>query len=145
MGNLKHAEQLRNYSVLYVEDEEDSREGLGEILRPKVKELFLAENGREGLDIFEAQHPDIVITDIAMPVMDGLNMARKIKQINREAQVIIITAHGQVENFDEASDLGVVQFVLKPIMIDDLFTAIDKSIDDLENKKQSPGDFPNEF
>ncbi len=145
MGNLRNAELLKKNTLLYVEDEEDSREGLGEILRYKVKELYLAENGRMGLDLYDKHRPDIVITDIAMPVLDGLEMTRRIKLINRNAQVIIITAHGQGENFDEASDLGVVEFVLKPIVIDDLFRAIDKCIDRLESKQQDSGTFPGAF
>jgi len=71
---------LENMRVLYVEDNEDIREELAETLEFDVKELFIAENGEEGLEKFKKYKPDIVITDIKMPKMDGLKMSVEIKK-----------------------------------------------------------------
>ncbi len=116
----------RGISVLYVEDEAATREIVGAMLRRRVKTLHLAENGKEGLECFQAHSPDIVITDINMPLMDGLAMAREIKSRDPERPIIVTTAYHDSAHLMKAIDIGIDQYVVKPIEADRLFAALNK-------------------
>ncbi len=117
---------LADLTVLYVEDEASTRELVSAMLQRRVKTLFVAENGQEGLARYREHAPDIVITDVKMPVMDGLEMARKIKEISRERMIIVTTAYHDSGHLMEAIDIGVDQYVLKPIETERLFSALHK-------------------
>src|SRR5208283_2378223 len=108
-------ETTLDISVLYVEDELPTRDKIARILKREVRCLFLAENGKEGLALFELHHPDIVITDIKMPVMDGLEMVERIKTIDKDVPVILTTAHGEADYLMEAIKVGVDRYLLKPV------------------------------
>lgn len=79
-------------SLLYVEDERVTREQISRILQRIVTELYVAENGQEGLELYREKRPDIIMTDIMMPVMNGLEMARNIRALDRDSQIIMLTA-----------------------------------------------------
>ena len=111
-------------SVLYVEDELPTRDKIASILKREVRCLFLAENGKEGLALFELHHPDIVITDIKMPVMDGLEMAERIKAIDKDAHVILTTAHGEADFFMKSIKVGVDMYLLKPVDVSTLLRTL---------------------
>lgn len=111
-------------SLLYVEDEEPALQWISEILKRRVNILYTARNGEEGLRLFQQHTPDIVLTDIRMPVMDGLEMSKAIKALNGNEQIIVISAHDDINYLINAIDLGVSQFILKPIDLDKLFSAI---------------------
>jgi CheY-like chemotaxis protein len=71
---------IAQMKILYVEDEEDIRNNLARIIRRRTKQLLLASNGKEGLKLYKKEHPDIIITDIRMPVMDGMDMMEAIRK-----------------------------------------------------------------
>ena len=115
--------------VLYVEDDDETREGVADSLRMRVKELVLAKDGKEGLEMFKSKSPAIVITDIKMPVMNGLVMAREIKKLNRKIPIIVTTAYNDTDLLIECIDIGINQFVLKPIIISKLIDSIQKCLE----------------
>jgi signal transduction histidine kinase len=108
-------EYLKKLTVLYVEDEKDSREQLTEFLSRPVGTLITANNGIEGLDAFSKHKPDIVLTDILMPGMDGLTMANKILEINPMVPIIAITAFEQTDYLMRAINIGIFRYVSKPV------------------------------
>lgn len=114
--------------VLYVEDEEFVREPFSEMLKRRVKEVVIACNGAEGLELFKQEKPDIVISDIKMPVMDGLAMTREIKAINPYVPVIITTAFEFKDYLMKAIEVGVNKYLVKPIDRNALLTALDDSM-----------------
>ncbi|MDO8990943.1 MAG: response regulator [Sideroxyarcus sp.] len=120
-------EFLKTLSVLYVEDDEEIRELLSRFLRRWVGTLHTAVNGEEGAQAFHEYHPDVVVTDIKMPVMDGLEMASAIKSTSREVPIIVITAYSERDYFIRAIEIGVDQYVTKPVNTDILLQAIHKS------------------
>ncbi len=124
-------DRIDDLKVLYVEDEPTIREAVYELLSRRIGKLFVAANGKEGLEIFEREQPEIVITDIRMPEMNGLDMSRKIKEINDEVKIIITSAHSDSNYFIEAINIGVNEYVLKPISRDKLFEAVYKSVDSI--------------
>lgn len=108
---------LSNLRVLYVEDEEMVREGVVDYLKFLVKEIQPAANGREGLSLFTTWKPDLVITDIHMPVMDGLTMVEEIRKIDDHVQVVVITAYNDKDYFTRAAELRVFKFLTKPVVM----------------------------
>ena len=111
--------------ILYVEDECATREQVARVLASRGYKLILSENGRQGLDAYREHLPDITLTDIMMPQMNGLEMARQIRVINPEAQVICMTAFSETDYLIEAIDIGINQFVLKPVEFARLLKALD--------------------
>ncbi|WP_022850429.1 GGDEF domain-containing response regulator [Limisalsivibrio acetivorans] len=102
-------------SILYVEDEDAIRERLSRFLQRRTQTLYQAANGREGLEMFHEYKPDIVITDIRMPVMDGLSMAEQIREADHDIPIIITTGHNDEEFFLRSIDIGIDKYVKKPI------------------------------
>ena len=110
---------LKSLTVLYVEDEETTREIGSEFLSRLVGIVIKANNGEDGLKAYREHNPDIVITDIQMPVMDGLAMLREIRALDqgRSVPFIILTAFEEVEFLEKSIDLGVCKYVIKPVDI----------------------------
>ncbi len=122
MGELKKLCQDR--SVLYVEDEAPVRDALAKQLGRLFGQVYVAENGQEGLRLFSQKRPDLVVSDIRMPVMDGLAMTQAIKAIDAAAFVIITTAHSDESYLLDAIDIGVDRYLLKPVDLDRLKEAL---------------------
>ena len=125
-------------SLLYVEDEPEARALLTSIISRKFTSVHLsvAENGREGLESYTRSPTDILITDITMPVMNGIQMARQIKALNPDVMIIVLTAYNEPYYLLECVELGVNQYVIKPIENSILFTALEKCIDAISLKRQ---------
>lgn len=124
--------------MLYVEDEADTREVIVQALESEYPDilLFVAKDGAEGLDSFRANRPDVVITDVRMPVMDGLRMAGEIKALAPEVEIIAMTAHSETSFLLNAIEVGINHYVLKPTDYDKLFPAIEKSLEIVRLKRQ---------
>jgi sigma-B regulation protein RsbU (phosphoserine phosphatase) len=112
-------------SILYVEDEALTRAVFARILGRKVRNLFQAENGEEGLELFKKHRPDIVISDVKMPVMDGIEMSRKIKSLDSNVKIILTTAHSDASVLLNSIDAGIDKYILKPVDVDVLFSAME--------------------
>ena len=104
-----------NISLLYVEDEKTIRDYLGDMLSRQVAELHIAVDGKEGLELFKEKKPDVILTDIRMPIMNGLEMTKEIKAISQDVFIIVTSAYSESEYFVEAIDMGVDNFLLKPV------------------------------
>jgi PAS domain S-box-containing protein/diguanylate cyclase (GGDEF)-like protein len=117
---------LLDVTILYVEDDEVTRKGIAEFLGLRVQKVIVAEDGQQGLEYYKEHHPDMIITDIKMPVMNGIDMAKTIKLINKDIPFIVTTAYNDVEFLIECIDLGINQFILKPIVGNKLMEAIHK-------------------
>ncbi len=124
-------------SILCVEDEPVAREQMLKILRRRGREVAAARNGKEGLAMFRRQAFEVVVTDIRMPVMDGLSMARQMKELNRDVKIVVTTAFTDLSYLMEAIDLGVDQYVLKPVEIDRLMAAIDRCAENIATRNQA--------
>lgn len=120
MTNIFVSPNLESLSILYVEDDQETRDELDLILRLCVGNLYIATNGREGLDMYKRYLPDIVITDIQMPEMNGLAMAAEIKKLDREQAIVILSAYNDVEYIFRALELGIENYITKPIRVERL-------------------------
>ncbi len=106
--------RLAGLKVLLVEDETTLAELLKEAIGDYFVEFTIAHNGIEGLEAFRQRRPDIVITDITMPKMDGLELAAAIKSENPATPVIILSAYSDKQKLLGAIDVGVVKYFIKP-------------------------------
>ncbi|WP_320036247.1 diguanylate cyclase [Halarcobacter sp.] len=113
---------LESATVLYVEDEDLIREEMYYFLNRYVKKLYVAKNGEEGLKLFHEINPDIIITDIQMPVMNGIEMLKEIN--NKNIPVIITTAYSDIDFFLDAIELKIDKFIIKPIDLSEIITSI---------------------
>jgi len=116
---------LKNLTVLLVEDDNDSKKIMHDVLSDNFEKVFTAQNGDEGLKKFKKYNPNMVITDVFMPISDGLDMTRYIKEISKDTPVIVLSAHSEKETLLKAIDVGVDKYLIKPIMADDLLKTIE--------------------
>lgn len=124
MSPEKVQSHLKNLRVLYVEDDLDTREELELILRHYFDVLYVAFNGSEGLELFSQFAPDIVITDIQMPEMNGLTMSAEIKKLNPDQAIVVLSAYNDVEYLFRALELGIQNYVTKPVKVDNLINVL---------------------
>lgn len=127
---MEKYEALRKLKVLYVEDDADTRRLTSMVLEDYIDDIILAKNGQEALKIFQSQRIDLVLTDILMPKMNGIEFIRNIRenQHNSNCPVIITTAHTEVPYLLDAISLKVDGYILKPIDIDELLSALQKAV-----------------
>lgn len=121
--------------ILYVEDDTTLREQFRTFFERRCDELLLASDGEEGLKLVEEHNPDIVITDIKMPVMDGLEMFEKIRIKNKKIPVLVTSAFNDQDYLLKAINLGVTRYILKPFNRTILRQIIDETIDFVNLKK----------
>jgi len=120
------------YTLLYVEDEAPIRMVTKMFLEPYFKEIFEAQDGEEAFQIYQEEQPNIIITDIEMPKMNGLELCKKIRETDRETPIIITTAYTSVEYLLEAVSLNLIKYLGKPLKEEALFEALEKCFNQLE-------------
>ena len=111
-------------TILLVDDEQDIREVLQTALADSGYQVLLAENGEDALRQFETNQPDIVVTDIKMPVMDGIELLQRLKRRNPETEVVMITGHGDMDLAIKSLKHEATDFITKPINVDALEIAL---------------------
>jgi DNA-binding response OmpR family regulator len=121
--------QLSKYSVLYAEDESGVRKNVAEMLELLFKEVYVACDGEEAYLLFEEHHPDIVITDIKMPKLTGIELAKKIRKKDESTQILVISAHTEVDYMLEAVELSLIRYIVKPITETKLFEALERFLE----------------
>ncbi|NPA65699.1 MAG: GGDEF domain-containing response regulator [Epsilonproteobacteria bacterium] len=132
--NLSAEDILKNFSVLYVEDDKNAQMHIQELLADEVKILYQAFDGEEGLKIYHEKNPDIIITDIRMPKLDGIGMMKQIKSKNRCKPIIVTTAFDDKETLLETININIHSFIPKPLNIDLLFSNLYDIAINLQNK-----------
>lgn len=128
---------LKNLTLLYVEDEEFTRKMFATFLQRLVGVLIVAKNGAEGVAAYREFTPDIVMTDINMPIMDGLTMVREIRTIDTGAQVpiLFLTAHEEVSFLKSSITLGTTEYLVKPVNTGKLVEALRMCARQLHDEK----------
>jgi YesN/AraC family two-component response regulator len=117
-------------SLLYVEDEPNTKELIYRAISQKFPavEINIAEHGKNGLDLFKKINADIVLTDIDMPVMNGILMAREIRKLNPKAEIIVLSGQEEECYGSDCVNIGIRHYLKKPIRHEVLFGAIGDSI-----------------
>lgn len=129
-GMMMNLDQLRKLTVLYVEDDTDTAHLTGMILEDYVGRLLIAKNGQEALKLFQTHKVDLVLTDIIMPKLNGIELIHAIRnsQTHTDVPVVITTAYTKTEHLLDAIRLRVDGYILKPIDIDELLHTINKAV-----------------
>ncbi|GAB6109691.1 Na-translocating system protein MpsC family protein [Fusibacter bizertensis] len=127
-------EQQMDLSVLYVEDEPILREEITKFLKRRIKNVTSVENGKEALEIFETIKFDFIITDLMMPVVDGIEMAKRIRETNVDIPIVITTALSDVELMQTTIEVGIDRYLLKPIDVETLNNMLGSIHDKLQRK-----------
>jgi len=126
----------QNNKILLVDDEQDLREVLEISLLDFGYTVLTAENGKEALEIFKKENPVIVLTDLKMPEMGGIELLRKIKDYNPDTEVIIITGHGDTDLAIKSLKYEAIDFIAKPISNDALEIALKRANDKIITRRQ---------
>ena len=111
-------EKISDISVLVAEDEKQILEPMVEYLQLFFEDVYMARDGLNAFRIYESKKPDIIISDIHMPHMDGLTMIEKIRQKDKKTKIIITTAHSEREKLLQAIKLHLVEYLIKPVQSD---------------------------
>lgn len=127
-------EKIRDISILLAEDEADLRELLQEYLQLFFSRVYTAASGDEAYDIYKQKKPDIILTDISMPNLDGLEMISKIREDDKETKIIVMSAHSEQEKLLLAIKLHLESYLIKPIKTEKLKTILLDIVKQLREK-----------
>jgi len=134
---LKLKKISKNIKLLYVEDDDSIREIMYTFLSKFFDSIDLAKDGQEGLDLYYSNKYDIIITDILMPKLNGLEMSSIIKRENENQNIIIVSAYAHTNDFIESIKLGIDGYILKPIDFEQLNTMLFKVVDKLNTFREN--------
>ena len=130
------------YKVLIVEDEVLVRGGLKSVIgweKLGMEIIGDAANGKQALEIYEADKPDIILTDIKMPVMDGLELIARIREKDEKTKIVILTCYEEFEYLQEAMRMGVSDYIsklrMKPAEIEAAMEKLKRELDENEEQK----------
>ena len=125
----------KKYSVLYVEDDDKTRRSMEEILKLVFGYVYAAQNGQEGLEIFKHSRPNLIISDISMPLMNGIEMVKNIREINQNIPIILFTAFSDKEYLLESINLGIDRYINKPLDKEIFFDSLSIVLKKLDNER----------
>ncbi len=125
---------LKNFTFMFVEDDSNTQEQMKIILQDEVKTFYQAEDGEKGLRCYRDKKPDIILTDINMPVMSGLEMAQTIKQEDPRQPIVVMSAFDDREILLDAVNIGIDGFIVKPIEMTQLIHKLEEIATHLQNR-----------
>ncbi len=125
---------LQPYSLLYVEDNVGLNNQATILFQKIFENVYSAYDGEEGLELFKLHKPSVVITDITMPKMDGLNMAEAILKIEPDCKIIITTAHDEREFLHHSIQIGIFDFLVKPLKIENVIETLSRCAEELKEE-----------
>ena len=133
------------YTLLFVEDESMIRRIAISLLRPYFVDIYEASDGVEALEVYTRRQPDLIITDIEMPNMDGLALCKEIRQRDKKTPIIITTAYTSTEYLLEAVSLNLVKYLVKPMQEEELFEALRVCFEQIATDRPTIINITNEY
>jgi DNA-binding response OmpR family regulator len=131
MSNTK----ISDISILIAEDEKQLLNSMLEYLELFFEKVYTAEDGQTAYEIYKKERPDIIISDINMPYLDGLTMIEKIRKKDLQTKIIITTAHSEKEKLMQAIELHLVKYLVKPVQSDKLKELLLSLVEELRQKR----------
>ncbi|WML46264.1 response regulator [Neobacillus sp. PS3-40] len=114
--------------ILIVDDQFGIRILLNEVFQKEGYNTYQAANGLQALDVVKKHDPDLVLLDMKIPGMDGLEILKRMRVLDKDIRVIIMTAYGELDMIQEAKELGAIMHFAKPFDIDDIRAAVKKHL-----------------
>ncbi|MEA2018058.1 MAG: response regulator [Campylobacterota bacterium] len=128
--------QLSKYTLLFVENEKGIRENFQEFFNLLFKKVYVAVDGVEALEVFNNSKPDLIITDIKMPNMDGIELVKSIREVDSKVSIVIISAHTDVELLLSSIPLNLIEYIVKPLNQNKLFEIFEIFLSKHKNKSE---------
>jgi len=119
------------YSVLFIEDEKAIRDNYVSYLQKHFQNVYEAEDGEQAYEIYKRKRPELLIVDINIPKLNGLDLVKRIRETDRETKAIMLTAHAEVKYLLEATELNLSKYLVKPITRKELKAALSNAIEDI--------------
>lgn len=131
---------MKKINLLYIEDDKDIQEIYLDVIEREVDVVHLASDGEEGFEKYLEIKPDIILLDINMPKLDGLSLAKKIREVDGDVKIIITTAYAEQDKLLQAIELYLIKYILKPIEPTILIEALQKARNEIieTQKEQEP-------
>jgi len=123
---------MNDFTLLYVEDNKIIQKIVKVILQTHFKEIYLADDGEKGIKLYQEKNPDIVLADISMPNMNGLDMISKIKKLNSNQRIALLTGYSNITYLNKAINMGVDKYILKPIQPSQMLDALQDIVTSLK-------------
>ncbi|MFA6761064.1 MAG: response regulator [Sulfuricurvum sp.] len=127
---------IEDISILLAEDEADLRSEIAEYLKLLFKRVYLASDGIEALDIYKQKHPDVILTDINMPRMSGLELVGTIRESDKTTKIVILSAHSDKDKLLNAIKLHLESYLIKPVKMDELKSLLLSTVDEIKKTQK---------
>ena len=124
-------DKFKKYTILYVEDDEGVRTINSRFLQRMFNELYLAVDGEEAYELYNKYSPDIILTDINMPRLNGIDLSKRIRENDSSVKIIISTAFSDKKYLLDAIELNLEKYIIKPLNSRNLLPALTKSVNSL--------------
>lgn len=128
---------MNDLTLLYVEDDKEALEDVVFLLKRYFDEIYTASNGEEGLALFTKNSIDIVLLDINMPKINGLELASKIREVDENIPILFLTAHSETQKLLSAINLQAISYLIKPFNVDELRDSVLKAIKFVNKRKNN--------
>ncbi|HIM94949.1 MAG TPA: response regulator transcription factor [Campylobacterales bacterium] len=132
MNYQAFAKKMNAYTVLYVEDDPHVRQHISEFLNRYCKKVYACDSSEEGLEIYKEHKPQILLLDINLPKMNGIEFATLIRKQDKKTRILISTAYTNQEFMVQAIELELTRYLVKPVTNEDFFMAFTKCIKEIE-------------
>jgi DNA-binding response OmpR family regulator len=127
---------IKELTLLYIEDDEVLREQFIRVLKPKFKEVYEAADGKEALKKYEQHHPNLMLVDINLPKIDGLEVIKRVRESDKYTPIVVLSAYSDKEKLLKAIKLGLSDYLVKPVPHKKLLALFDEIALKYENKKE---------
>jgi len=124
-------------TILIIDDEESVRKSLADVMRDEGYDVVTAASGRESIDLLNEIQPSLVLLDIAMPEMDGIETLRRIKDIRPEMPIIMVTGHGTIDTAVKTVKMGAYDFLVKPPPLDHLILVVQHGLEEYRLREEN--------
>lgn len=129
---------MKKIKLLYAEDEKSTRANIIRYIQSRYDfEIYEADDGAQALSLYKKHQPEILLTDITMPKMSGLELIKEVRKLSKQTQIIMLTAHSEQEKLLAAFDAYVVNYLIKPIERQKLKKSIETALEALPKREQS--------
>ncbi|MEI6434754.1 MAG: response regulator [Bacteroidota bacterium] len=121
--------EFSNWKILMIDDEPELLDVMKDLLEEENYQVFCASNGAEGILLNEQKNPDLIILDLRMPEMDGIETLRNIRKSDDNVRVVVLTGYGCPDTIRDAADLNVTEYLSKPFENEELVSIISKALE----------------